>query len=692
MGRPLAAKALVASLFLCALLGAFLWSRPVALADDTELGATGGSVYPIRSADIRMAAETVQAVCFGRFAEYRVDFRFVNDGKARKVRLGFPFADTVSSEHGTERPVGFQAWQNGRPLTVRTVEARGQGKGWTHGYFVHEALLPHGSTVITVSYLSHASATATVRRRDVSPGDPGFGMASWYTYWLHTGSTWKGPIGEAVVRYRFADTFAGRDIRLTAAEALGDYVRVTAPPDWTRPLPRTCQWQFADFEPKPAHPSDWWEPESRFDVTLGFASPMRRRVTGGAWTWSSVAAERFGDKNDDNLQDGQLDSCWAEGVPGPGTGEWLEARFKRPRRLRELRILPGNNAYGSAFKRFARPRTLTAVFSDGSHALLRLKDAATLQRFPVNVTTRSVRLVIRSVYLGTDYPATCISEVEFGTQPAPGYAPFRRLIDDPRATGRLTAWAGRAAPAPRPSTRTTDLQEAQDAEICACGDLIGISDYEPFPADAAPFKEPASLAAIRAKDRAVTLPEPTLVGEPIAVNALSYRTYEIRYASGIDLLVNTRLTDRPRVSLLSELAEETRYMEPYTDHRKIPFDLVTVGHQVVGLGRPGTVSCSDCEDDARSVPGQVFWRDGDSSYHLYARAKAVTTDKLVAVARSLIEPRPGDTGGSGSAPSSSAAAWPRWVGAAAALAAVTVLVILFGLRKRRAAAPPAGTA
>ena len=57
------------------------------------------------------------------------------------------------------------------------------------------------------------------------------------------------------------------------------------------------------------------------------------------------------------LQDGILGTCWAEGAPGPGTGQWIQARFKRPTRLRELRIVAGNE-HERRFGEFARPKTL----------------------------------------------------------------------------------------------------------------------------------------------------------------------------------------------------------------------------------------------------------------------------------------------------------------------------------------------
>jgi hypothetical protein len=66
-------------LLLGGLMVAFWLAQSVAFADDSSVGATGGSAYPVWATDIRLASETVQAVCFGDFAEYRIDFRFIND-------------------------------------------------------------------------------------------------------------------------------------------------------------------------------------------------------------------------------------------------------------------------------------------------------------------------------------------------------------------------------------------------------------------------------------------------------------------------------------------------------------------------------------------------------------------------------------------------------------------------------------
>jgi len=135
---PVARVAGVAALAIA--FAAFVPTAPAA-ADDTAVGGMGGSVYPIRNADIRLDQETVQAVVYGDFAEYLVEFHFVNDGPAQDVLLGFPFA--VTADEGSGRTTGpvsaFQAWQEGRPLKVTMGRSLPQALETANqvGYFLH---------------------------------------------------------------------------------------------------------------------------------------------------------------------------------------------------------------------------------------------------------------------------------------------------------------------------------------------------------------------------------------------------------------------------------------------------------------------------------------------------------------------------------------------------------------------------
>jgi hypothetical protein len=647
----------------------------VASADDTSLGAIGGTVVARPSADIRMSAETVQAVCFGSFAEYRVDFRFVNEGRARSVRLGFPFSRAVGGEHGGERPFGFQAWQGTRPLRVRVVGVGGGAtNGNAQGYFVHTARFPHGESTITVSYLAQVSARAGTR----TSGGAKSGAPHWYEYWLHTGRTWKGPIGAAVVRFTLADTFCGQGIGLTAGDA-EDYAPVTTP-GWTQPLPGVYQWRRGAFEPEPAQGRDWWNAQAKSDVILGFGQDWEEARLRQKWSASGTARMPNGAGEARSAGDGALGTCWTAGPLAEGDHPWVQSTFRRPRRIRELRIVSGNNSYVAAFSRYGRPRTMTAAFSDGSSVVLHLADAPVLQRFPVDVTTSSVQLTVDEVYPGSDYPAVCVSEVELGSTPAPTYVGFSQLLADDDAAGRLPAWAGRVTGGIRAAGRVDEWEARSDAEAVAGGDLIGIDEIRAFPTDAAPFRRPVTLDEIAERSPEVVLPPEALVGAPVSVDALSRWTFDIRYASGVELLVNTKVTRSRRTSVLKELLEESRYVGEYTDGRKLPYEVTTIGSRVVGVARPGIITCSCEEGDAVHVPAQVFWRDGGVTYHLYARTKSVKVDDLTTAATQMLEGPPLPAG-----PPAAVERHPWWwaIGFSAALVALPAFLI------RRAARPVA---
>ena len=145
--------------------------------------------------------------------------------------------------------------------------------------------------------------------------------------------------------------------------------------------------------------------------------------------------------------------------------------------------------------------------------------------------------------------------------------------------------------------------------------------------------------------------------------------------------MNTNLAGWPQRSLAAERADETANMDPYSDGRIHPFELATIGHQVVGLAQPGQVP-----SDALNLPGQVFWRAGNRSYHLYAPPNTSTTGGIVAVARSMIEPpSPQKVQRSGSS------SWLWWVGLAVLVVAAMAAAIVIGLRRRTAVASPPAT-
>jgi hypothetical protein len=170
-----------------------------------------------------------------------------------------------------------------------------------------------------------------------------------------------------------------------------------------------------------------------------------------------------------------------------------------------------------------------------------------------------------------------------------------------------------------------------------------------------------------------------MVGEPTSVSALSYRTFAIRYSSGVDLLVYLQPSGGPKAPLLTELAREAGTIGKFTDSRKHAFKLVMEGPQVVVLARAG------CSDYRGSFPSQVFWRAGNTSYHLSARSKAVTTHRLLVVARSMVDP--GFVSGARRPVASRPLPWLPWLLLGVAVVTMAAMALMLGLQRRRPTAP-----
>ena len=417
----------------------FAQPLPPAAADDGAVGGDGGDVYPLANSDIRMQAETVQAICFREFAEYRVDFEFVNEGKTQTVKLGFPFAVTESDNMGTA-PADFRAWQDGRPLTVtigREVSSQSISAATGVGYYLHVATFPPGKTMITVAYFAGASHSASQRYPELAPKEfADAGITGWdaaYWYWLHTGAGWRDTIGKAVVRYTLADSFAGWAIDVPPDPGQANTDK-TGPVPYARLDDRAYQWVFQDFEPT-----------ENDDITLAFSNaqpafsdPSTRTdndLPAGMGAWTEVEAVS-GDARplsadgtpEWNPTGGLFGGAW--GAPAPGAGGWILLSIKGNRNLKEFRILPGRLDTLTSFKEYGRPKTVRVTLSDGTSSDFALADDPSLQSFPISGTTALATIKILDVYPGTKSNDTYISYIEFGNETAPAFEPFAKLITE----------------------------------------------------------------------------------------------------------------------------------------------------------------------------------------------------------------------------------------------------------------------
>jgi hypothetical protein len=255
---------------------------------------------------------------------------------------------------------------------------------------------------------------------------------------------WSGTIGMAVVRVTFDDS-----CQRWGEDALGANPVITTP-GWTKPDPRTFQWVFRDFEPT----QDTTTGTSPYDIRLGFVTPAWAPVgyeqqmdTSDAYPdfqWFSIwqnwwrqplikdttqAVSVLDMSNYGLAPFGETDTpfyglpseAWA--VKGNSTRTWFAATLGGPRRIRELRIVPG--VADATYREYSRPKTLVTTFSDGTTKTLHLADDPRMQRFPVDVVTSSVRFRVAAIYRGTKQPGLiAVALADVGPTPSPAWLTF----------------------------------------------------------------------------------------------------------------------------------------------------------------------------------------------------------------------------------------------------------------------------
>jgi len=116
-----------------------------------------------------------------------------------------------------------------------------------------------------------------------------------------------------------------------------------------------------------------------------------------------------------NLIDGKRETNWTEGVDGNGIGEYVHFEFQEKHTITGFRICSGNHSSDSYYAKNARPKEIKLTFEDGSSeqfTLLDVKEEFTFQLSEA-ITTKNVRLTIQSVYEGSSWEDTVISEIVF---------------------------------------------------------------------------------------------------------------------------------------------------------------------------------------------------------------------------------------------------------------------------------------
>jgi hypothetical protein len=131
---------------------------------------------------------------------------------------------------------------------------------------------------------------------------------------------------------------------------------------------------------------------------------------------SSTLQETGYDHSASLMIDNNLKTAWQEGVSGSGIGEYATFTLESKSKVKSCKIANGYDKTYYLYRRNNRVKRVTFTFDDGTTETYTLSDtynAYQMVTFKKTHTTKMVKITINSVYRGTYYNDTCISELKF---------------------------------------------------------------------------------------------------------------------------------------------------------------------------------------------------------------------------------------------------------------------------------------
>lgn len=115
-----------------------------------------------------------------------------------------------------------------------------------------------------------------------------------------------------------------------------------------------------------------------------------------------------------NLKDNKVSTVWVEGESGSGLGTWVKVDLDGTQTVSKIKIWNGNWYTADFWQRHNRMKDIEVELSDGSKHEFTLTDKMEPEviKLPKATATKYVKIRYTSIYKGSTFNDTCISEVQ----------------------------------------------------------------------------------------------------------------------------------------------------------------------------------------------------------------------------------------------------------------------------------------
>ena len=120
-----------------------------------------------------------------------------------------------------------------------------------------------------------------------------------------------------------------------------------------------------------------------------------------------------------NIYDGNLCTTCVANSHLDGIGNWIQVNLDEKTLVRSLEITPGYNCTKNGKDLFImnnRLKKVTITLSDGHNSSWQFDGKTRTAEIPINASTQYIRITIDSVYPGSKWRDTCISEIRVKTE------------------------------------------------------------------------------------------------------------------------------------------------------------------------------------------------------------------------------------------------------------------------------------